>query len=243
MKKEKLLVLISLISIFYSCKKESKPNKVSPNVAAVDSSTVVADSSAFKRLMTEDNGLMLYSEIKKIKKVSNYAEGPMQSFDFSFKDYTFKIRYIEDRAYIQYKNADKMIQGWKFCNVNFYYDSSWEIAEKDSHFLYNAATSSGILLFPGFTEEYATYFVYEFNNNAIKYVKVVSLNTTLSADLWTNSHEFRAVRKNNELKISLLDKDGKEYFFEDGGEDQENEPKNPNISKDLILLNTADGVK
>lgn len=242
MKKAKLLLLISLMNVVYSCKKESKQNKIIPDTTniAADINAVVVDSSAFKSGMMQSNTPILYNEMKKVKKASNYAEGPMQSFDFSFRDYTFKIRYIEDRAYIQYAMANKIIHGWQFCNANFYYDSSWETVEEDSHLLYNAADSSGILLFPGFTEEYATYFVYEFNNNTLQYVNVVTLNTTLSAELWTNPHEFQAVRKNNKLHISLLDRAGKEYVFEAGEEDPENEPKNPNIQKDFKLLNTAD---
>lgn len=246
MKKVKFLLLISLMITAYSCKKEPKLNKAAhnnSNADAIDTSTVAVDSSALKRVMAGEDGSIVYTEIKKVKKVSNYAEGPMQSFDFSFKDYTFKMKYIEDRAYIQYIKANKIIQGWQFCNANFYYDSSWETVEEGSHLLYHAADSSGVLLFPGFTEEYATYFVYEFNDNKLKYVNVVSLNTTLSADLWTSPHEFRAVRKKNKLQISLLDKDGKEYVFEGGEGDTENEAGNPNISKDLMMLNRADKVK
>ncbi|MCS4301379.1 hypothetical protein [Chryseobacterium sp. BIGb0232] len=243
MKKVKFLLLISLVTVIYSCKKESETNDAIQKGSSitVDTRAVVVDSSAFKRLMEEENRSIIYNEIKKVKKVSNYAEGPMQSFDFSFKDYSFKIRYIEDRAYIQYRIDHKIIADWKFCNVNFYYDSSWETVEEDCHLLYNGTDLSGVLLFPGFTEEYATYFVYEFNNNTLQFVNVVTLNRTLSADVWTNPHEFRAVRKKNKLQISLLDKDGKEYVFENGEGDPEKEPENQNISKDLIVLKTADG--
>ncbi|WP_347220121.1 hypothetical protein [Chryseobacterium sp.] len=244
MKRLPLLLLTGLLSVVYSCKKESKTNKVIHNAdsIAVDTSAVVVDSSAFKRIMEEENASIIYDETKKVRKISNYAEGSVQSFDFSFKDYNFKIRYIEDRAYIQYRIGNSIITDWQFCNANFYYDSSWETVEEDCHLLYNAANSSGVLLFPSFTEEYATYFVYEFNHHKLHYVKDVILNMNVSGDFWTDRKEFKAIRRNNKLQISLLDKDGKEYVFEDREELPENKgPENTNLSKDLILLKTANG--
>ncbi len=229
----KFLMFACAVNTVYSCKKEPKENAVIRN----DTHIAATDSSTVKGLTAEQKTQIVYHEIKNVKKVSNYPEGPMQSFDFSFNDYVFKIRYIDERSYIQYKIADRIIRDWQFCNVNFYYDSSWETVEQDSHVLYNDSDSSGVLLFPGFTEEYATYFVYEFNNHQLRYIKSITLNRDLSAELWENPHEFRAVRKNSQLQISLLDKDGRKYIFEGTEEAPGNEPGNSNLSKDLIMLN------
>ncbi|MGU3377686.1 hypothetical protein [Chryseobacterium sp. M5A1_1a] len=223
-----------LISNLYSCKKEIKKAVTINN----DSNIVKKDNDAVKGVENIENNKIVYSEIKAPKKVSNYTDGPMQSFDLSFTNQIFKIRYIEDRAYIQYKIDGKIIQDWQFLNINFYYDSSYEIAEKDSHLLYHEADSSGILLFPSFTEEYATYFVYEFSHHKLQYVKDIILNTTLPAEVWSNIHTFKASREKNAIQISLTDNKGKEYMFEDREALPENEsPENTNLSKDLVLLN------
>ncbi|HCM34545.1 MAG TPA: hypothetical protein DF603_10385 [Chryseobacterium sp.] len=231
----KILFIASLASVIYSCKKEIKKTVILKN----DSHGVKKDSNAAKNDQNVENHQVVYNEIKALKKASNYADGPIQSFDMSFTNQIFKVRYIEDRAYIRYEIDGKVIQDWQFLNINFYYDSSCEIAQKDSHMLYNESNSSGILLFPSFTEEYAAYFVYEFNNNKLQYVKEVILNMSMSAEVWSNVHIFKAVREKNTMQISLSDNKGKEYLFQDREEVRENEsPENRNLSKDLILLNS-----
>ncbi|MFP3832877.1 hypothetical protein [Chryseobacterium sp. SIMBA_028] len=227
--------MASLVSIIYSCKKETKKTVILKN----DSYRAKKDSNAVKNDQNIENHQIVYNEIKVPKKRSNYDDGAIQSFDMSFTSQIFKIRYIEDRAYIQYEIDGKVIQGWQFLNINFYYDSSYEIAEKDSHLLYNESDSSGILLFPGFTEEYAVYFVYEFNNNKLQYIKEVILNRNTSAEVWSNVHTLKAVREKNTIQITLTDHKGKEYLFEDREELPEiDSPENTNLSKDLILLNS-----
>ncbi|MFP3594824.1 hypothetical protein, partial [Chryseobacterium sp. SIMBA_038] len=90
----------------------------------------------------------------------------------------------------------------------------------------------GILLFPGFTEEYAVYFVYEFNNNKLQYIKEVILNRNTSAEVWSNVHTLKAVREKNTIQITLTDHKGKEYLFEDREELPEiDSPENTNLSK------------
>lgn len=230
-----LICMACLINVLYGCKKETPKTET---IKTVDSNAVKKDSNAVKTGLSIESGKMVYNEIKGLKKVSNYADGPIQSLDLNFKNLAFKMRYIEDRAYIQYAVGDRIIQDWQFCNANFYYDSSYEIMEKDAHLLYNDADSSGFLLFPSFTEEYAAYFVYEFTNNKLQYVKDVILNMNMPAETWSNVYTLKAVREKNVIQISLTDHKGKEYRFEDREEVPENESSgNRNLSNDLILLN------
>ncbi|MEG0927043.1 MAG: hypothetical protein RSF72_10370 [Chryseobacterium sp.] len=231
----KLLFTAALVSILYSCKNEAKKAIAPKN----DSQVIKRGLRAAKNDQNVENHQIVYEEIKSLKKVSNYTDGAMQSFDLSFINQIFKIRYIEDRAYIQYKRNGRVIQDWQFLHTNFYYDSSYEIAEKESYLLYNASDSSGILLFPGFTEEYAAYFLYKFNNSKLQYVKEIILNRSTPAELWTNVHTFKAVQKRNTMQVSLTDHKGKEYLFEDREELAESiSPENTNLSKDLILLDS-----
>ncbi|WP_144428989.1 hypothetical protein [Chryseobacterium sp. StRB126] len=62
MKKIQHLLLTSLISVIYFCKKESKENKAINN----DNRIVVIDSRAVKRLTKEEND-KTYTEIKNTK--------------------------------------------------------------------------------------------------------------------------------------------------------------------------------
>ncbi|AZA77470.1 hypothetical protein EG347_08070 [Chryseobacterium sp. G0186] len=225
-----------LINVLYGCKKETSKTEA---IKKIDNNAIKKDSNAVKTGLSIESGKMVYNEIKGLKKVSNYADGPMQSLNLNFKNLAFKIRYIEDRAYIQYAVDGRIIQDWQFCNANFYYDSSYEIMEKDSHLLYNGVDFSGFLLFPSFTEEYSTYFVYEFTDNKLQYVKDVILNMTPPAETWSNVHTFKAIREKNAIQISLTDNKGKEYRFEDRERFSENESSGDhNLSNDLILLNS-----
>lgn len=226
-----LLFMVFFANMIYSCKKEPKDVKD----ARKNTSSIKKDSSAVKTVENAKNNEMVYEEVKSLKKIGSYADGPMQSLDLLFTDHTFKIRYIEDRAYIQYVKDGKTIQDWQFCNVNFYYDSSYKIAEEEAYLLYNDETSSGMLLFIGFTEEYPTYFAYEFNDNECKYKKEITLENTLSLDVWSNKHTFKAIRDKNGTQIILTDYKGREYMFSNGTSGY-GSLENTSLSKDMLLL-------
>lgn len=228
------LIMLMIVTVC-SCKKEQKvdtSDKKNRNIIRKDTVSTKPVTTIKKEETT------VYTEIRDVKKIRNYGEGPVQSLDVRFKDREFRIRYIQERAYIQYAVNGRIIQDWQFCNTNFYYDSSYEIAEEGSYLLYNEMISSGILLFPSFTEEYAAFFVYEFDNGKLQYIKDVILEQGLSADVWSNTYTFRAVRKKDKIQISLIDKKGKEYMFQDREEyPEEEEYKKANLSADLKLLN------
>ncbi len=110
-----------------------------------------------------------YKEVSGLQKRSDYnTASQVQKLDLSYQSLVLRIRYISDRAYIAMGDAGV---DWQPLKVNFYYDLSFADAEKDIHLLLKGNDmTKGYVLFPGFTEEYASYFVYYFENNAIRYL-------------------------------------------------------------------------
>lgn len=110
-----------------------------------------------------------YKEVSGLQKRSDYSTASqVQKLDLSYQSLILKIRYISDRAYIAMGDAGK---DWQPLKINFYYDLSFSDAEKDIHLLLkDNDVRKGYVLFPGFTEEFASYFVYYFEQNAIRYL-------------------------------------------------------------------------
>jgi len=112
---------------------------------------------------------VIYTEVPGLQKRSDYkTASQVQKLDLSYQALVLKIRYISDRAYIAMGDAGK---DWQPLKMNFYYDLSFADAEKDIHLLLkDNDITKGYVLFPGFTEEFASYFVYYFEQNAIRYL-------------------------------------------------------------------------
>ena len=113
----------------------------------------------------------IYKEVSDLKKSSDYSTASkVQKLDLEYKTLSLKIRYISDRAYIAIGNANTA-SDWQPLKINFYYDMAFADAEQDIHLLLkdNDATK-GYVLFPAFTEEYASYFAYYFEKNTLRYL-------------------------------------------------------------------------
>lgn len=187
-----------------------------------------------KNVTHTEAGHSIFRESKNFQVTKNYTTEPIKSFDIKFQNYIFRIRYIEDRAYIQYVFDDKIIQDWQLLKINFFYDSSYEIAEKDIHILYNPNKSAGIILLPSFTEEYSSYFIYKFDSKKIQYLKDISANANLPES--SNINIFEGIESGKKINISYLNEKGERYKFID----REEIPINKNIKNinDLHLLNS-----
>ncbi|UFH30400.1 hypothetical protein LNP04_10445 [Chryseobacterium sp. C-71] len=205
-----LFFILFSINILCSCKKHDDNYNL-------NSSLVEANQSIFK-------------EVKNLQINNNYSADTVKSMDVNFQDYNFKIRYIEDRAYVQYSFGSKIIQDWQPFKINFYYDSSYEFAEKDIHLLYNYTISEGVLLIPSFTEEFPSYFLYKFDSNKIQYLKDIELNA--SSQLYKNGH-YQAVQRNEKIIVNYIIKNQTEYKFVDRND-------KPNI---IIEANTKDDIR
>lgn len=112
---------------------------------------------------------VIYKEVSGLKKSSDYGTmNIVQKLDLNYKTLSLKIRYIADRAYIAMGNTNL---DWQPLKINFYYDMSFVNAEKDIHLLLNDNdVTKGYILFPAFTEEYASYFAYYFEKNTLRYL-------------------------------------------------------------------------
>lgn len=209
-----LFFILFSINILCSCKKHI--DNFNPN-----STFVEANQTIFK-------------EVKNLQINNNYSADSVKSLDVNFQDYHFKIKYIEDRAYIQYSFGSKMIQDWQPFNINFYYDSSYEFAEKDIHLLYNSTISEGVLLIPSFTEEFPSYFLYKFDSNKLQYLRDIELNTGIQLD--ENGH-YQAVQQNEKINVSYIIKNRTEFKLVDRN-DQQNIITQATIKDDIKLLNS-----
>lgn len=115
---------------------------------------------------------LVYHEVPDLTRVSDYStDNKIQTLDIAYRDLSLKLRYISDRAYLSVENGRDTRVDWKPVKINFFYDISFDGAEKDIHLLLKKNdTKQGYLLFPAFTEEYASYFVYAFKGNALDYL-------------------------------------------------------------------------
>jgi|GEM_PF-3617889 len=116
---------------------------------------------------------IVYTEISFDKK-SDYQNTNLKSLVLTFKNITYTLKFVEDRAYLQYKLDDKIISDWHQISYNFNYDSSYEDAEENIKILYNSIINKGFLLLPGYTEEYPVFNVYAFDKDRITYLENIS---------------------------------------------------------------------
>lgn len=171
-----LLFVLFTINFLYSCKKNTDTQKT-------ESKEIIK------------NQAHEYEEVKDFHIKSNYTTDPVKELVVNFLDYDFKIKYIDDRAYVQYVIKDKIVQDWQSFNINFYYDNSYEETEKDIHLLYNSELAEGIIMVPSITEEFSSYFIYKFNSKNLQFIKDIELNnqnTTIGLKGY-----FRAIQEQN----------------------------------------------
>ncbi|RYE00211.1 MAG: hypothetical protein EOP54_00945 [Sphingobacteriales bacterium] len=162
----KIMLLMDMKHIFYSilfltaflsCKNTTSASLVQ------EQESVAADTK------NKDN--YIYTEVTGLKRNSDYSTASqMQKLELTYQSLTLKIRYIADRSYIALDNG-KATSDWQQLKVNFYYDMSFAAAEKEIHLLLkDNDLTKGYVLFPAFTEQYASYFIYYFEKNALRYL-------------------------------------------------------------------------
>lgn len=191
-----------------SCKKECQVNSTNTKTNS-------------KKLIAESNSV--YKEVSALHKESDYnLENKVQKLDIKLNSLKFKIRYISDRAYLSIEN----FVSWQPVHINFYYDMSFEHAEKDIHVLLkNNDTSSGLLMFPAFTEQYATYFLYQFKKDTLSFLGIYEVPEFIKGSFSFNE-------KSNELTIDSKNKIIKLNKIQDDEESKLN-----SIQEDINLLN------
>jgi hypothetical protein len=143
--------------MFFSCKKESSLNVTKEKT---NKSSIV------------DNQDLIYKEVFDFRKNSDYnIDNKIKKLDIQYLSLSFKMRYILDRAYISIENEKNILIDWQPFQINFFYDSSFIDAEKEIHLLLrDSDASKGYLIFPGFTEQFSSYFVYYFEKEKLNYI-------------------------------------------------------------------------
>lgn len=163
----------------------------------------------------------IYSEVADIKKRADYKSADkIQKLDLSYAALNLKIRYISDRAYIAMGNENNARTDWQPLKINFYYDMSFEDAEKDIHLLLKGNNvADGYLLFPAFTEQYASYYVYYFKENSLNYLgnyEAANFNKGAFSFDEKTKELYRSSDKASKLnKIAEEDKVGADHMAED----------------------------
>ncbi|WP_068939972.1 hypothetical protein [Chryseobacterium timonianum] len=148
---------ILFLVILFSCKKANSLNTTNEKASIVNTTNNIKEN--------------LYTEVSNISKQKDYdLNKQVQKLDLHHNSLTVKIRYISERAYISIENNKKETVSWNPVHLNFFYDSSLELAEKDIHILLkDNDPSEGYLLLPSFTEQFSTYSLYHFSKDALNF--------------------------------------------------------------------------
>lgn len=144
----------------------------------------------------------VFSEVI-ITKISDYQNPEIKSLEINFDKFTYFLKFVEDRTYLRYLVAGKLISDWEQVSYNFNYGSSYEEAETKIKILYNADLESGFLILPGYTEEYPVYNEYLFNTTEIKYQENLTITDFQCFKLTGN--KFIGVQKGENVEFQVND--------------------------------------
>lgn len=113
---------------------------------------------------TEIGKVEKYNEVSFVKESKNNND--IRGLTIEYKNYKFKFRFIEDITLLQFIVDNKIVSDWKQILFNFQYlpDNYDGI-----RLLFNENKSEGILLLPGYTEQYPNLIAYEFDKNHFSY--------------------------------------------------------------------------
>ncbi len=204
-----LLILLLLVCI--SCKKANSLHTANEKASVVNNA--------------KEN---LYTEVLNISKQADYdVNKQIQKLDLNHNSLTVKIRYISERAYMSIENNKKEFVSWKPVHINFFYDTSLELAEKDIHILLKENDpSEGYLLFPSFTEQFSTYFLYHFRKDVLNFIGTYEVSEfvkgTFSFDE-NSKNVYIHSSPSKKLKLNKIEQNQDEKFN--------------NIKEDIRLLN------
>lgn len=184
--KSKMLVIIYCILCILSCQGKDS------NIAA---KTLVTTAAA------ED-----YKEVRFTSK-SDYTKDSENYLEISFNGFLFKIKFVDERAYLKTDYKNKTIKDFQQVIYNFTYDSDYDSAQKNIRILYNG--KDGYLFLPGYTEEFPNFTVYRFSQNSFSYDRALMLKDNscndgeIVAD-GTNAARFFIINKKSGKKCDFV---------------------------------------
>lgn len=138
------LVIVFVISITQlSCKSDTKKDNV----------------------ITEIVNSEVYKEITFTK--SFKTTGDRRELNVQYNNFVLKFRFIEDITLLQFIVDNKIVSDWKQILFNFQYLSD---NYDGIRLLFNEKKSEGMLLLPGYTEQYPNLIAYEFDKDHFSYL-------------------------------------------------------------------------
>lgn len=182
-----LLFVISIIVI--SCKSDNKNENLT---------TGIVNSEKYKEI----------TFVKKSKTTDD-----IRDLNIEYNNYILKFRFIEDITLLQFIVNNKIVSDWKQALFNFeYLTDNYD----GIRLLFNEKESKGILLLPGYTEQYPNLIAYEFDKDHFSYfndfdIKNQDLNKIPFENLnkeWKKG-SFEAVKKGNEYYLTFIDRSKK----------------------------------
>ena len=207
-------LLILLLWVCISCKKANSLN--------------TANEKPSIGITTNNTKENLFTEVLNINKQTDYnLNKPFQKLDLNHNSLTVKIRYLSERAYISIENNKKEFVSWKPVHINFFYDTSLELAEKDIHILLKENDSSeGYLLLPSFTEQFSTYSLYHFRKDTLNLIGIYEVSEFVKGTFSFDENSKKIYihsSPSKKLKLNKIEQNQDEKF--------------DNINEDIKLLN------
>lgn len=165
----------------------------------------------------------------------------VSELNIKYKNNTFKFRFIEDITLMQYTVDNVIVEEWQQILFNFEYLTK---SFAGVRMLFNDVNKEGLLLLPGYTEEYPNLIVYNFKSSNISYlfnldIKSEDLNEILFKNInseWENG-SFYAVKDNSNYTVSFLNKSNdKKLNFDKSDYNVLLKPNELKNYKDKVLL-------
>jgi uncharacterized protein (UPF0335 family) len=151
---------------------------------------------------------------KEVEYTKNYKRNSdVSELNINYKNYLLKFRFIEDVTLLQFIVDNKIVSDWKQVLLNFEYLSE---NYDGIRLLFNKNDSEGILLLPGYREEYPNLIAYEFDKSHFSYSSNLDIKSSdinkISLDRlikeWKKG-SFEANKKENQYILTFSDDSGK----------------------------------
>lgn len=154
----------------------------------------------------------LYVEIENLKKHDTILSNGVYEIKIEHAPIILKIRTLSEEdiggGFISMNINNKEIFDWTYAQINFIYDISYPNASNEIFLLLNNDDlTDGYLLFPGYTEQYVSFFIYYFSEQGLDYIGIYT-----ATDFIKNKKQYSFNKKTKEL--SLLMAENRDMNFE-----------------------------
>jgi hypothetical protein len=134
--------------------------------------------------MVSNDEIVNSEDYKEVTFKKNFeTTSDIRELNIQYNNFVLKFRFIEDITLLQFVVDNKIVSDWKQILFNFQYlPDNYD----GVRLLFKKKKSEGILLLPGYTEEYPNLIVYEFNKDHFSYLNDFDIK---DEDLNKTSHE------------------------------------------------------